>query len=187
MGVLDRESAMVWLAANLKGLKWPTLQDSVPAPSGWGWYLDVQMDSVYLGEVKGLLRERIYQSAFDTWYVQSTHDKLPSDLKAEAQRLVGGLGGSVWQRKFEESSPTMSPTGKYDAIKHPKHYLVMSDIEAIDVIAGSMTEEMFRGYCLGNILKYRLRAGKKDALEQDIGKASEYEALFEKWKHLCRK
>ena len=75
----------------------------------------------------------------------------------------------------------------HDAVKSPKHYQVFLDIEAIDVIAGSMTEEMFKGYCFGNALKYRLRAGKKDALEQDIGKAGEYELLFDKWKHLCRK
>ena len=74
-----------------------------------------------------------------------------------------------------------------EAIKNPKHYQVFPDIEAIAVIAGAMTEEMFKGYCFGNTLKYRLRAGKKDALEQDISKAGEYELLFEKWKHLCRK
>ena len=75
----------------------------------------------------------------------------------------------------------------HEAVKSPKHYLVFHGIEAIDVIAGSMTEEMFRGYCFGNSLKYRLRVGKKDAIEQEVGKAMEYEDLFDKWKHLCRK
>ncbi|MHB6022006.1 DUF3310 domain-containing protein [Klebsiella pneumoniae] len=51
-----------------------------------------------------------------------------------------------------------------------------------------MTQEMFKGYCLGNILKYRLRAGKKSelaTLEKDMAKAAFYLELYEKHKGLC--
>lgn len=51
-----------------------------------------------------------------------------------------------------------------------------------------MTVEMFRGYVLGNILKYRLRAGKKSELayaEKDMAKANFYAELFEKYKVYC--
>lgn len=157
MGILDRESAMAWLATNLKGLKWPTGDDAAPPPPcGWEWGFDINGACVYLRETKMGYREYIYQLEFDAWYVQNGAPRLPL-------------------------------TGKHDAVKSPKHYLVMQDIEAIDVIAGSMTEEMFKGYCFGNNLKYRLRVGKKDSIEQEVGKAMEYEDLFEKWKHLCRK
>lgn len=74
-----------------------------------------------------------------------------------------------------------------DAVRNPSHYKVIGDVEAIEIIAASMTESQFEGYCLGNILKYRLRAGNKDRLEQDIGKADFYKELFEAKKHLCRK
>ena len=70
-------------------------------------------------------------------------------------------------------------------VKNPKHYQVIEGVEAIEVIAKTMTPEEFRGYCLGNIIKYRLRAGNKDALEQDINKADFYVELYEKYKHLC--
>ena len=50
-------------------------------------------------------------------------------------------------------------------VKNPKHYQLIEGIESIDIIARSMTVEQFRGFCLGNILKYRIRAGKKDTLE----------------------
>lgn len=73
-----------------------------------------------------------------------------------------------------------------DAVKKPNHYQIISGFESIDIIACSMTEEQFKGFCLGNILKYRIRAGKKDELEQDIAKANEYESIFENKKHLCR-
>lgn len=72
-----------------------------------------------------------------------------------------------------------------DNVKRPAHYQIIDNIESIDVIARSMTVEQFKGFCLGNILKYRIRAGKKDALAQDIAKANEYEKIFEAKKHLC--
>ncbi|WP_353961149.1 DUF3310 domain-containing protein, partial [Klebsiella pneumoniae] len=43
-------------------------------------------------------------------------------------------------------------------------------------------------YCLGNILKYRLRAGKKSELaflEKDMAKAGFYGELYEKHKDKC--
>lgn len=72
-----------------------------------------------------------------------------------------------------------------DIIKNPKHYQIINNIESIDVIAKCMTVEQFSGFCLGNILKYRIRAGKKGSLEQDIAKANEYELIFKNKKHLC--
>ena len=75
-----------------------------------------------------------------------------------------------------------------DAVNSPQHYQVFPDLEAIEVIARSMTREQFKGYCLGNILKYRLRAGKKSELaylEKDIAKAGFYGELYEKHKDKC--
>ena len=68
-----------------------------------------------------------------------------------------------------------------DVVNKPKHYQFF-DMEAIEVIRNSLTEEEFRGYCKGNGLKYRLRAGKKDATEQEIAKAEKYESLYEEYK-----
>lgn len=72
-----------------------------------------------------------------------------------------------------------------DAVNSPQHYQFFPDLEAIEVIARSMTREQFYGYCLGNRLKYRLRAGNKDKLEQDIAKSDKYLELYEKHKGLC--
>ena len=81
-----------------------------------------------------------------------------------------------------------SPSVEDDGVKQPSHYQLFGGVEAIEVIARSMTQEMFRGYCLGNILKYRLRAGKKSelaTLEKDMAKADFYLELYEKHKGLC--
>lgn len=73
-----------------------------------------------------------------------------------------------------------------DVVRKPSHYQVFDGTESIEVIAMSFTVAEFRGFCLGNVLKYRLRAGNKDKLEQDIAKADFYKELFDKHKHLCR-
>jgi hypothetical protein len=43
-----------------------------------------------------------------------------------------------------------------DPVDHPQHYKSEAGIEAIDVI-----EAFGLGFCLGNTVKYVLRAGKK--------------------------
>lgn len=83
----------------------------------------------------------------------------------------------------ESAEPAEDPM-----VKQPSHYQLFEGVEAIEVIARSMTQEMFKGYCLGNILKYRLRAGKKSelaTLEKDMAKAAFYLELYEKHKDLC--
>lgn len=96
---------------------------------------------------------------------------------------------SVATEYFEEHELellSISQTNKPDAVNHPKHYAVFEQLEAIEVIASSMTTEQFYGYCLGNILKYRLRAGGKDDVMQELGKADKYQELFTQFKPLCK-
>lgn len=87
-----------------------------------------------------------------------------------------------------EVAPTEDQPQDIDGVRTPSHYMLFDDIEAIEVIARSMTREQFKGYCLGNILKYRLRAGKKSELaflEKDMAKAGFYGELYEKHKDKC--
>ncbi|WJE88662.1 nucleotide kinase [Klebsiella phage Kpn13] len=83
-----------------------------------------------------------------------------------------------------QSTPESTPKAP-DAVNSPKHYQFFPDLEAIIVIARSMTQAQFYGYCLGNRLKYRLRAGNKDKLEQDIAKSDKYLELYEKHRGEC--
>ena len=76
--------------------------------------------------------------------------------------------------------------GVSNAVDKPQHYQVFPDKEAIEIIASSMTTEQFYGYCLGNFLKYRLRIGAKDEVQQELGKSNKYKELYEKHKHLCK-
>lgn len=72
-----------------------------------------------------------------------------------------------------------APLETRDMVNNPSHYQLLPGVEAIDIIKATLTPEQWKGYCLGNMLKYRLRAGDKgDALE-DIGKANKYKEFYE--------
>ena len=60
-----------------------------------------------------------------------------------------------------------------DMVNSPEHY-TQGSVEAIDMIRIALTEEQFRGYCIGNMIKYRLRAPFKGNLDQDLSKAAWY-------------
>ena len=104
------------------------------------------------------------------------------------------LGGirAMDPRKSHLNKLEVAPTGEepeaIEGVTQPSHYMLFDYIEAIEVIARSMTREQFKGYCFGNILKYRLRAGKKSELaylEKDMAKAGFYGELYEKHKDKC--
>lgn len=60
-------------------------------------------------------------------------------------------------------------------VKNPAHYDLFPGQQAIDIIKAALTPEEFSGFCKGNALKYRLRAGNKGDLQQDIDKANWYQ------------
>ena len=61
-----------------------------------------------------------------------------------------------------------------DNVNHPSHYeLEGLGVEVIDVIRSILGSERFCGYCKGNVIKYILRADKKNHLE-DLEKARVY-------------
>jgi len=55
----------------------------------------------------------------------------------------------------------------------PPHYNT-GDVECIDAIRSFLGEEGFTHYCLGQVIKYVWRAGKKDCYDTDLGKAQFY-------------
>jgi len=60
-----------------------------------------------------------------------------------------------------------------DPVNHPSHYTV-GGMEAIDVIQAKLTPEQFRGFLLGNVLKYSMRHNYKQKSLEDSGKAAWY-------------
>ena len=61
-----------------------------------------------------------------------------------------------------------------DTVNHPLHYNNnIFGIECIQAIRAALTDEEFKGYCKGNVLKYTWREGYKHGVE-DLNKASWY-------------
>ena len=63
--------------------------------------------------------------------------------------------------------------GEDKAVNHPSHYQLLNNVEVIDVIKSILGKEGFISYCHGNIIKYILRANKKNGI-QDMKKAKVY-------------
>jgi len=65
---------------------------------------------------------------------------------------------------------------KHDEVNNPKHYDLFPGEQSIDLIEKCLTPEEFKGFLKGNCLKYRIRAGNKGDLKQDIDKADWYQS-----------
>ena len=59
-------------------------------------------------------------------------------------------------------------------------YYDVNGIEVIDFIRAKLTPEQFKGYCLGNAIKYLGRANwKHDTTTRDVEKAAHYLGMIE--------
>lgn len=62
---------------------------------------------------------------------------------------------------------------KIDNVNNPNHYKLSCGVESIEIIKRVLGLKGFVAFCLGNILKYLIRAEKKNKLE-DYKKAAKY-------------
>ena len=117
-----------------------------------------------------------------SWYecgeIKNEQECRSSYCECEEGRCSGG--------KVDMRAEEAEKVKTKDMVNSPSHYALFDDIEAIQVIASSMTKEMFKGYCFGNLLKYKLRAGGKDDIQQELKKAERYKGLYEEYQHLCK-
>lgn len=63
---------------------------------------------------------------------------------------------------------------EFDIVQHPRHYNREGAIECIDEIELILGPEATMHFCLGNVLKYRYRAGNKNDGHEDIEKSDWY-------------
>ena len=99
-------------------------------------------------------------------------EKKVRDTKTRAAD-IGTIAAQVAQQKQQEKDPEQYflPTME-DMVNHPKHYN-KHGVECIDAIRATLTDDEFRGYCKGNVLKYTWRERYKNGLE-DLQKAQWY-------------
>ena len=83
-------------------------------------------------------------------------------------KLPPTMTGKVYKSHESFSEP--------DMVNHPDHYMV-GGIEALAVIEaklGGPANEMYRGYLMGNVMKYLMRSPYKGKREEDLRKAQFY-------------
>ena len=85
------------------------------------------------------------------------------------------MGESTWEDLGKKECGE-----KFDPVDHVKHYQIFRGIQAQDVMEVVAESHLCQHltaweiHCFMTMLKYRLRAGEKDSLEQDIKKANRY-------------
>lgn len=143
-----------------------------------------------------VVRRAAYRDKYWNYLCESLGKKADEAFKVAEVRfdyssiLIDGVEKREWYSPYFErvATPPVVPesnNSNNNMVTQPKHYEFFEGVEAITIIARSMTEKQFAGYCMGNALKYRLRAGKKFNTEEDLKKADYYKELFQKHRHEC--
>lgn len=68
-----------------------------------------------------------------------------------------------------------------ETVNHPSHYGGDTPYEVIKVLEAWLTPEMFKGFLLGNVIKYQARAHLKGTESEDHRKALRYQNYLVKW------
>ena len=103
---------------------------------------------------------------YDTGTVNYCADYIPKNLTSNPME-------SVVTEKIKEGSIKESDVKLTDMVNHPPHY-TKGGIECLDAIRASMTDDEYKGYLKGNIIKYLWRYEWKNGLE-DLKKAQFYQ------------
>lgn len=76
-------------------------------------------------------------------------------------------------RMLEREVKALKEEVEADMVNHPAHYKT-GGIEAIDIMKAKLSPEEFRGYLIGNSLKYLMRLNHKGKALEDAKKAQWY-------------
>ena len=125
--------------------------------------------------------ERIEEEAAQERMLIAADDQLSKEEMEETMRQLDEFEREVYadERPIKYDDIPEPTTG--DQVNHPKHYQYFNG-EAMDIIEKSLTTEELIGFWKGNSLKYRIRAGRKQTVFEDIQKAMYYENLYEKFR-----
>ena len=67
---------------------------------------------------------------------------------------------------------------KDEVLDEKSRYYDVGGIETLDIIRAKLTPEQYKGFLLGNILKYGCRANHKGCFERDLEKVGYYQAFL---------
>ena len=115
--------------------------------------------------------------AFD-WGECPLSDQALINLSNKWEEIVDNSGikkdAHYIEEQYDLGEEDVESVEAVDMVNKPPHYELWEGTEAFDVIKSILTPEELKGYLKGNVLKYRLRAGKKGNTQQDIDKSNWY-------------
>lgn len=170
---------------NMKGFKWRDEETLKKFDKNLRDAMRVKDDK------KKTLNEIRKEHGFEDTVTRETTDDKPKTLREMVQPVLDELRDSeryTWQKYVDEVKAQwnhdvlkahLNEKLVSDNVESPDHYKLRGlDIEAIDVIRGALTEDEFRGFCKGNVLKYTIREGHKNG-DEDLKKAKKYLEFLE--------
>lgn len=138
------------------------------------WDDDEAKDNLQLADTQGqikndedsvlekLVRQEFFQLARQEFFPTAKINLAPTTTKTDVKlEHIPGLG-------IQEYT---------NMVHQPEHYKIFPDEEVINLIKKCLTPEEFKGYCKGNMLKYRLR--DKENIIEDFEKSREYKRYLQ--------
>jgi len=103
------------------------------------------------------------------------HETLSSEEKPCSICFVNGKAGphNYWE-PVVKPFPTQSYYDNQNSMPEAHSHYDVGDIPTIAFIKAKLTPEQYKGFCLGNVLKYAARLNHKGAPEKDVNKLLDY-------------
>jgi hypothetical protein len=118
----------------------------------------------------GVTIKQIQEIMFMT-YGYSYEDTRRAQEALKEKPKSSEAGNNYWVAGLNNATPQEWDAVRPDMVNSPPHY-TSGGIETIDFIKAKLSDEGYRGYLQGNLLKYASRIGKKGS--DDAGKAAWY-------------
>ena len=131
----------------------------------------------YAGEILTIekVEENYYLMEEDGWDWDWTDDMISYKVLETSVLYEEALKGTYDNYIKNDVESVMGAYEYYfdfDPVDKPQHY-ANKEIEVIDYIQDTLSDEEFEGYCMGNVIKYVSRYKHKNGLE-DLKKARYY-------------
>jgi hypothetical protein len=112
----------------------------------------------------------------DTPIYDISQDDFPKEIYFKAAELNQSIEDSKKVIPLDNSEPVENKEAGTSATA--QHY-IKGRLEPIEVLQRILTQEQFIGFLVGNMIKYKLRAGFKGDKKVDLKKAAQYEMWVE--------
>ena len=113
------------------------------------------------GEAKLICEEELFRIECQSCHKHTAfYSKLHRALKA-------------WDMVYTKGQPPIPALAQSGSALDAKHYQILQQ-QPIEIMQTLMTPEQFIGFLWGNVIKYTLRCGSKDAPVKEMEKAQQY-------------